>query len=144
MQTATLAAPARAALRFWVNFSDWGTLDGVNFLAGSLSYISGLVLWVTSISWVRRRFFEVRAGLLRCDSKPGRCRGASTGGPACGSDAGVSQGCPPADAPGRLPAAADTQVFYRFHVLCFLGFSLFAYMHYSGSWTYFLPSEPCA
>lgn len=30
-------------------------------------------------------------------------------------------------------------VFYRLHIVCFLGFTFFSYMHYYWSWSYFLP-----
>lgn len=33
------------------------------------------------------------------------------------------------------------QWFYRFHLVCFLGFMVLACMHYSGSWRYFTPGE---
>jgi predicted ferric reductase len=32
------------------------------------------------------------------------------------------------------------QVFYRTHIICFVGFTMFAYMHYFWSWSYFLPA----
>ena len=49
------------ALRsFWVNFSAWGGTGGVNNLAGSCAFFSVLLLWLSSLSWVRRRFYEVR------------------------------------------------------------------------------------
>ncbi|KAI7839460.1 hypothetical protein COHA_006861 [Chlorella ohadii] len=76
------------AHEFWVEFSNWGTLSAINNLAGTLAYLFALVLWTTSIGWIRRRFFEV---------------------------------------------------FYRCHVVCFIGFLLFACMHYYWSWSYFLP-----
>lgn len=37
------------------------------------------------------------------------------------------------------PILSRTQVYYRFHIVCFLGFTFFAYVHYSGSWIYFTP-----
>ncbi|KAL4432588.1 hypothetical protein ABPG77_000525 [Micractinium sp. CCAP 211/92] len=73
---------------FWNQFTDWGTLSSINFLAGTIAYLFGLVLWATSISWVRRKFFEV---------------------------------------------------FYRCHLVCFVGFTMFAYMHYYWAWSMFLP-----
>lgn len=30
----------------------------MNNLAGSIAYFAGLVLWVSSVNWVRRRLFE--------------------------------------------------------------------------------------
>jgi hypothetical protein len=38
----------------------------------------------------------------------------------------------------------SVQVFYRCHIVCFLGFTLFAYIHYFWSWTYFLPGDATA
>ena len=53
--------PLAAALpRFWAQFSDWQAW-GANNLAGTIAYIAGLVLWASSLTWVRRRFFEVGA-----------------------------------------------------------------------------------
>ncbi|KAL4436813.1 hypothetical protein ABPG75_003952 [Micractinium tetrahymenae] len=72
---------------FWHEFSDWGNLSSINFLAGSIAYAFA-VLWATSISWARRKFFEV---------------------------------------------------FYRCHLVCFVGFTLFSYLHYFWSWSMFLP-----
>lgn len=69
-------------------FVDWSKDSYINYLAGSISWFFGLVLWVTSMNWCRRRFWEV---------------------------------------------------YYRTHIVCFLGFMLFAYIHYSGSWIYFTP-----
>ncbi|PSC74273.1 Superoxide-generating NADPH oxidase heavy chain subunit B [Micractinium conductrix] len=74
---------------FWVNFSNWGTLSSINYLAGSMAYLFALLLWSSSLGWVRRRFFEV---------------------------------------------------FYRCHLVGFVGFTLFSYMHYLWGWTMFLPS----
>ena len=38
-----------------------------------------------------------------------------------------------------VPAPAALQVFYRSHIIGFLGFTVFAYMHYVGSWFMFMP-----
>lgn len=46
---------------FWQQFIDWGTISGVNNFAGTIAWGFALALWATSISWVRRRFFEVRS-----------------------------------------------------------------------------------
>jgi hypothetical protein len=56
------ALPLHPCRRFWVNFSDWGTLDSINQLSGSIAYFFGLVLWSASLSWVRRNLFEVVGG----------------------------------------------------------------------------------
>lgn len=34
---------------------------GSNMLSGGLSWFAGAILWVTSLAYVRRHFFEVRA-----------------------------------------------------------------------------------
>jgi hypothetical protein len=31
------------------------------------------------------------------------------------------------------------QVFFRFHIFCFVGFFVFSYIHYPYTWSYFLP-----
>ncbi|KAL6785954.1 FRE1E [Auxenochlorella protothecoides x Auxenochlorella symbiontica] len=69
-------------------FSNWSTVSSMNYLAGSISWFFGLALWLTSMDWCRRAFWEV---------------------------------------------------YYRCHIVGFLGFMLFAYIHYSGSWVYFCP-----
>lgn len=48
---------------FWVSFTDWDTKSSISFLSGSLAYFCCLVLWTSSIGWMRRRFFE-RSGQL--------------------------------------------------------------------------------
>lgn len=75
-----------ASHEFWVEFSDWG--PKVNNLAGSLAYFFCLALWLTSLSAIRRRMY---------------------------------------------------QLFFRFHIICFLGFFLFACAHYAPCWSYFAP-----
>lgn len=50
---------ANSELNFWNEFFDWNTKSSINFFAGSISWLSGVALWVTSINWVRRRFFKV-------------------------------------------------------------------------------------
>jgi hypothetical protein len=46
--------------RFWEEALDWNTKSTINFLAGSIAWLFGLVMWVTAINWVRRSAFEVR------------------------------------------------------------------------------------
>lgn len=48
-----------------------------------------------------------------------------------------TQPCPHATPLGHLPL----QVFYRCHIVCFLGFMLFSYIHFFWSWSYFLPGK---
>lgn len=60
-------------------FTDWAVDSSINYLAGSISYIFGLILWCTSLGWIRRRLFEVRTSLmvLTCSKPPMqalRCR----------------------------------------------------------------------
>ncbi|KAK9829109.1 hypothetical protein WJX72_003939 [[Myrmecia] bisecta] len=43
---------------FWYNFSDWSTIHNVNNLCGSLAFICVLPLWISSTSFLRRKFFE--------------------------------------------------------------------------------------
>ena len=33
---------------------------GTNMLSGGLSWFAGAILWVTSLSYIRRNYFEVR------------------------------------------------------------------------------------
>ncbi|PSC73660.1 Superoxide-generating NADPH oxidase heavy chain subunit B [Micractinium conductrix] len=71
---------------FWVEFTAW---EGkVCNLAGSLGYFSAMALWVSSLSFVRRRMY---------------------------------------------------QLFFRFHIACFLGFFFFALVHYAPCWQMFAP-----
>jgi len=73
---------------FKANIFDWGEDSSINYLAGTISWLFALVLWVTSINVIRRGLYNL---------------------------------------------------FYRAHVVCFLGFTAFAYMHYFWAWSYFLP-----
>lgn len=78
--------------RFWVEFTEWG--PKVANLAGSIAYFFCLALWVTSLSAVRRRMYEVskRASTSPCmhllhaslhvRSAAGCCRLAAVGVPA--------------------------------------------------------------
>eukprot|EP00879_Flechtneria_rotunda_P019221 GHRR01020182.1.p1 GENE.GHRR01020182.1~~GHRR01020182.1.p1 ORF type:complete len:162 (-),score=24.72 GHRR01020182.1:469-954(-) len=47
------------ACSFWDEALDWGTKSTINFLAGSIAWLFGLILWITAMEWVRRRLFEV-------------------------------------------------------------------------------------
>lgn len=73
---------------FWVQFKDWNTLSTINNVAGTISWLFGLALWITAASWCRRRFFEV---------------------------------------------------FYRVHIIGFMGYLLFYAIHYSGAWMFTVP-----
>ncbi|KAL0045657.1 hypothetical protein WJX82_000761 [Trebouxia sp. C0006] len=43
----------------WTKFADWGQVSSINNLAGSVSWWFGLALWVTSVNYVRRRWYSV-------------------------------------------------------------------------------------
>lgn len=45
----------------WAKFADWGQVQSINNLAGLVSWWFGLALWITSINWVRRRWYSVSA-----------------------------------------------------------------------------------
>lgn len=51
--------------RFWVNFKAWEDVGSVNNLAGSLAFFCALALWATSLTFVRRHFYEVRTAALQ-------------------------------------------------------------------------------
>ena len=74
----------------WNAFKDFGEISSINNLAGTISFIFGLLLWVTSVDWVRRRFY---------------------------------------------------QTFHSVHMIGFLGFTLFALLHYSGMWVGCVPGN---
>ena len=74
----------------WNDFKDFGKTSAINNLAGTISFIFGLLLWVTSINWVRRRSY---------------------------------------------------QTFHSVHVLGFLGYVLFALLHYPGMWVGTVPGK---
>lgn len=61
------APPLRSHLccRFWVNFKAWEDVGSVNNLAGSLAFFCALALWATSLTFVRRHFYEVRTAALQ-------------------------------------------------------------------------------
>lgn len=44
----------------WLRGLVWDR-NGTNMLAGTLSWLSGCALWFTSLEYVRRNYFEVRA-----------------------------------------------------------------------------------
>lgn len=46
----------------WLRGLQWDR-NGTNMLAGTLSWLAGCALWVTSLAWVRRNYFEVRRRL---------------------------------------------------------------------------------
>ncbi|GAB4822887.1 hypothetical protein N2152v2_009933 [Parachlorella kessleri] len=53
-----------ATQTFWVNFKAWDDPgNGVSNLAGSCAFFCALALWVTSLSYVRRHFYEL---FFRC------------------------------------------------------------------------------
>ncbi|KAK9845990.1 hypothetical protein WJX81_007894 [Elliptochloris bilobata] len=77
----------------WISEADWlrglqWDRNGTNMLAGTLSWLAGCALWVTSLAWVRRNYFEL---------------------------------------------------FYRTHILGFLGFMVFGFAHHVSLWAYTLP-----
>ena len=41
----------------WLRGLQWDR-NGTNMLAGTLSWLAGCALWVTSLAWVRRNYFE--------------------------------------------------------------------------------------
>ncbi|KAL6785949.1 FRE1C [Auxenochlorella protothecoides x Auxenochlorella symbiontica] len=45
--------------QFWTMFTDWSEDSSINYLAGSISWFFGLALWLTSMEWCRRGFWEV-------------------------------------------------------------------------------------
>ena len=46
---------------------------------------------------------------------------------------------PPQPTPCPSAASPAPQLFYRFHIACFLGFFLFTCAHYAPCWYYFAP-----
>lgn len=77
----------------WNDFKDFGKVSAINNLAGTIAFIFGLLLWVTSVDWVRRRYY---------------------------------------------------QSFHSVHILGFLGYVLFALIHYPGMWVGCVPGNlPC-
>lgn len=43
----------------------------------------------------------------------------------------------------RNPRPPNAQLFFRFHIICFLGFFFFACAHYAPCWSYFAPGKLC-
>ena len=74
----------------WGQFKDFGETSSINNLAGTISWIFGMLLWLTSANWVRRRFY---------------------------------------------------QSFHSIHMLGFLGYVLFALLHYPGMWPSIVPGD---
>ncbi|KAL0041029.1 hypothetical protein WJX77_002724 [Trebouxia sp. C0004] len=72
----------------WATFADWGQVESINNLAGSVSWWFGLALWMTSINYVRRRWYSV---------------------------------------------------YQSVHMIGFLGYVLFALIHYPGMWASTVP-----
>ncbi|GAQ82742.1 Ferric reductase [Klebsormidium nitens] len=79
---------ANPEINFVHEFFDWGQRYFINLLAGSISWIFGLALWITSLDWIRRKYFEL---------------------------------------------------FYKTHIVGFVGLVVFAQMHYYWMWTCWLP-----
>jgi hypothetical protein len=52
----TLPTPHRS---FWDELFDWNTKSSINYLAGTVAWLGGAMLWVGSLEWVRRRWFRV-------------------------------------------------------------------------------------
>ena len=126
----------------------------VNNLAGSLAYFFCLALGLTSLSAIRRRMYQVRRACTApakqtavhrsgCTHAERRrvCRQAGQSRARAGCRAGASHLQPfPTPPPTLNPHPA--QLFFRFHIICFLGFFLFSCAHYAQSYTYFVPGEP--
>lgn len=125
----------------------------VNNLAGSLAYFFCLALWLTSLSAIRRRMYQVRRACTApakqtavhrsgCTHAERRrvCRQAGQSRARAGCRAGASHLQPfPTPPPTLNPHPA--QLFFRFHIICFLGFFLFACAHYAPCWSYFAPGK---
>lgn len=145
------------AHRFWVEWKNWGTLDSINNLAGTLSFLCMCGLVLTARESFRRRSYEVGAPGLEEEAemcvRGCVCSGAGAVQPAAMRT--VSESCRLSSqeasqagkwsrpSPHALSSASTkiAQWFYRFHIVFFLGFMVFASMHYSGSWRYFTPGE---
>ena len=54
----THVSSKRPVRRFWSELVAWQKYS-INYLAGSLSFLFGIVLWVTTLPLIRRRFFNV-------------------------------------------------------------------------------------
>jgi hypothetical protein len=50
----------------WAKFADWGQVESINNLAGSVSWWFGLALWITSVNYVRRRWYSVSEQKPNC------------------------------------------------------------------------------
>ena len=118
------------------------------------------------MDWCRRRYFEVSPlppwPITFASACPGSAHCTAQAPPQVKLDAKISMpplhctGCahagskfPPNFQPAQRPAGgykskmgvgpAALQVFYRSHIIGFLGFTVFSYMHYVGSWFMFMP-----
>ena len=101
---------------------------GTNMLAGAISWLCGAILWVTATAYFRRKYFEVW-------QPPAVCTPSSM----CAHMHAVLVA-------GHICSAADIvcahiypQVFKRTHILGFLGFIIFGYMHYTSLWAFVTP-----
>lgn len=56
-----LSSPSVPACSFWRAFFDWNDMYSMPALAGSIALLGGLLIWVTSLEWVRRNYFKVRS-----------------------------------------------------------------------------------
>ena len=54
------AGPDASLCSFWEQLKWWQANEISNF-AGMVAFVFGLLMWGTSLSWVRRNFFEVRS-----------------------------------------------------------------------------------
>lgn len=54
---------------FWTEFSSWK--DSVPFFPGTLAWLFGLPLWITSLYLLRRRLFEVHTFGICCNGPLG-------------------------------------------------------------------------
>ena len=132
----------------------------ISNLAGNLSYIFGIILWATSWEYIRRHYFEVSGccaaclvciqsfiSLACCRCVPA-CNRVRL--PACWSTlpskAALCLSCNTAfRALLTMPLVMAwkdlchlecclVQVFYRLHIVGFLGFVAFGWVHFNGFW----------
>jgi hypothetical protein len=118
----------------WLRGLVWDR-NGTNMLAGTLSWLSGCALWFTSLEYVRRNYFEV--GILYTTDlwQPLDCRSSAdapclnVGRNACNSHKNL------------MMLLLVPQLFYKTHILGFLGFMLFGFMHHTSLWAYTMPGQ---
>lgn len=103
---------------------------GTNMLAGAISWVCGAALWVTATAYVRRNYFEVWRQTPACMS-------------ACSAMPDGSTGLLAKQEGDQFQLtwylSRHAQVFYRTHILGFVGFILFGYMHYTSLWAFVTP-----